>query len=644
MRNLLFVLLGILWSTSLSGQCDTASIYANTTSNAVCFDTTFAKVRNCYSNNYPDHSDSYNSPFTLEASEEEYSMCLYPDTAASFTPLYETTETEVGCTYVYTFGVGTNGVKYDPSSAEYFETIDGENNIEWHKEARYMFNANFGNNGGHLNPFGEYHYHDVPADYFANDLGISIAAHSPIVGYAADGFPMYYKFVYTDANDTTSAITELSSGYSLKSGTRPGDGDYAPDGAYTGLYYEDYEYSATTTLDECNGRWGKTPDFPEGTYYYVLTDNYPYIPRCFKGTVVDNTFRVGPGASCPDSEGETECADAPVIVSGCTDPFSCNYNALATVDDGSCDYNYAYESLTIANCGSYTAPSGQLYSADGIYSDTVLIAGSCDSIYTIDLTVSGATATRNPTDPSSGGASDGQISFGPPSGTPPFRFSIDSAMTYSSSMPPVFSGLSAGTYWTVVKDGNDCEMFEEITLGTTLPVSLMYFDLSCHKNKIQAQWATATEHNNSHFTIQQSKDAQQWEVVKIIPGAGTHLRQKEYQVTWEENGKGAYFRLEQTDLDGRREKYDIVFLDCAKSGEGAPPVSVFPNPARATLNIQQAAGQAIFYNHLGQQVKVLDIASPFFQVDISDLPVGKYFIRLFDEAGKKEVKSFFKWE
>ena len=281
LKGLFILAISLCFGALLQAQCDTAAIYNTTTANAVCFDTV-SQVLKCYSNNYPDHDDSYNSNFTLESTEEEYFMCLYPDTAEHFSPLYETTETTVGCTYTYRFGVSTNGVKYDPSSAEYFEDTAGNNNLDWHVEARYAFSNNFGNNGGHLNPFGQYHYHDVPVDYFVDSLGITGSSFSPIVGYAADGFPIYYKYAYADAMDATSGVVALTSGYSLKSGNRPGDGISAPDGAYTGLYYEDYEY-AIDTLDSCNGRFGVTPDFPAGTYYYVLTDNYPYIPRCFEG-------------------------------------------------------------------------------------------------------------------------------------------------------------------------------------------------------------------------------------------------------------------------------------------------------------------------------------------------------------------------
>jgi len=477
MKRILFfatILLLIFTSDLVIAQCDTSIIYANTTSNAVCFDTTFSKVLNCYSNNYPDHTDSYSSPFTVAASEEQYSMCLYPDTSNVFTPLYETTETTVGCTYVYTFGVGINGVKYDPSSADYFvNTSDGSNNIDWHVEARYLFSGSFGNNGGHLNPFGEYHYHDVPLDYFTIDLGISSAAHSPIVGYAADGFPMYYKYVYSDPADNTSSIISLSSGYSLKSGTRPGDGVSAPNGAYSGLYYEDYEYAATT-LDECNGRWGVTPEFPSGTSYYVLTDNYPYIPRCFKGTVVDNTFRVGPGASCPASTASTDCSAASAVVTGCMDPFSCNYNALATVDDGSCDYSYTYETETVSVNGNYRSSWGTIYNSTGTYYDTVIISGGCDSVYILDLTITGTcSGTITATEETTCGGGDGSITLdGPFTGTPGFQFSIDNGVSFTGGMGAItYSSLSAGTYYTVMSDDAGCTYYEDVILNQPFTVT-----------------------------------------------------------------------------------------------------------------------------------------------------------------------------
>ena len=356
MRSLYLLLMALFINVSIQAQCNSSDIFAVDDANAYCFEVV-DNVRYIYSNNYPDHSDDYDQDFfTLVAGDYEYYMCAYPEEAEDFTPLYEETETTVGCEYNYEFGVSINGVRYDPNSAVTFVNDDGSNNIEWHVEATSTENSigvSMGQlNGGHLNASGVYHYHAVPEDYFVNDLGIDGSNHSPIVGYAADGFPIYYKYVYTDEEDSLSSIAIASSGYSLKSGDRPGDGLTAPDQSYDGNYYEDYEYSsASTILDECNGRYGVTPDYPYGTYYYVITDEYPYIPRCFKGTHVDNSFRVGPTASCSISSTTTSSSCASEVT-GCMDPFSDNYNANANVDDGSCSYS------TITWSGSWSNGSG----------------------------------------------------------------------------------------------------------------------------------------------------------------------------------------------------------------------------------------------------------------------------------------------
>lgn len=356
MQKFTLTFLGIILFVRLSTaqDCNSADVWNVENDNAYCFEVN-SNVRHIYANNYPDHSDDYNQPqFTVTAQDYEYYMCAYPVESSDYTPLYEETETSVGCEYNYKFGVAINGVRYDPSSAVTFVKSDGSNNIDWHVEATSTENTigqNMGTlNGGHRNSKGEYHYHAVPYDYFVNDLGIDGSEHSPIIGYAADGFPVYYKYVYTDAEDDLSAITAASSGYTMKNGSRGGDGLSAPDGDYDGNYYEDYEYNAANSiLDKCNGRYGVTPDYPYGTYYYVLTDEYPYIPRCFKGTSVDNSFRIGPSAACPSSTASTSCS---AEVSGCMDPFSDSYNPDANADNGSCTYS------AVTWSGSWSNSSG----------------------------------------------------------------------------------------------------------------------------------------------------------------------------------------------------------------------------------------------------------------------------------------------
>lgn len=116
-----------------------------------------------------------------------------------------------------------------------------------------------------------------------------------LIGWAADGFPVYYSFGYSAANDNKSIIKPLTSNYRLRLGDRPGDGISAPCGEYNGKYVQDFKYiEGLGNLDEANGRTGVTPEFPNGTYYYVVTNEFPGIPRCLKGTP-SRDFKLGPG-------------------------------------------------------------------------------------------------------------------------------------------------------------------------------------------------------------------------------------------------------------------------------------------------------------------------------------------------------------
>ena len=115
-----------------------------------------------------------------------------------------------------------------------------------------------------------------------------------LIGHAADGFPIYYKYAYSLANNSSSDVSIMTSSYQLKSGNRPGDGITSPCDIFSGIYSNDYEYVyGLGTLDEANGRNGVTPEYPNGTYYYVITDEFPSIPRYLRGTPSED-FKIGP--------------------------------------------------------------------------------------------------------------------------------------------------------------------------------------------------------------------------------------------------------------------------------------------------------------------------------------------------------------
>ena len=179
----------------------------------------------------------------------------------------------------YTFGVLFSGVTITAYSEKFYVGARGQLD-DWNISAlQSTYDFGLDCNNGHVNSEGKYHYHGTPSAYISG-LGID-GTEMKKIGYAADGFPIYYKYGYD--SDGTSFIA-LESGYRLKTNDRVGDGITAPSGCPDGLYIQDYEYVfGVSSLDACNGRFGKTPEAEE-EYYYVITDNFPSVPLCFSGT------------------------------------------------------------------------------------------------------------------------------------------------------------------------------------------------------------------------------------------------------------------------------------------------------------------------------------------------------------------------
>lgn len=117
--------------------------------------------------------------------------------------------------------------------------------------------------------------------------------HSPIIGYAFDGYPIYGPWAYADGNQ---GLRQMRSGYCLRrikrrthlpDGTALTPAQFGPDVSEEfplGAFIEDYEFVAGAGhLDQFNGRFAKTPEYPAGTYAYFLTTDatgrlaFPYL-------------------------------------------------------------------------------------------------------------------------------------------------------------------------------------------------------------------------------------------------------------------------------------------------------------------------------------------------------------------------------
>lgn len=218
------------------------------------------------------------NPNEIQPQRVHFEMPIHPVANATFTPV-------VGMV----FGVARNGVKFDAGTAEFWGR---DPRTPWRMEAIVKGRGTLGidKNNAHVQPTGTYHYHGIPVGLIDQLGGRDKMI---LIGWAADGFPIYGPLAPRDPRDGSSPLVKMRPSYRLKEGNRPG-GNQGPGGRFDGTYTPDYEFvEGSGDLDAANGREGVTPEYPDGTYYYVLTEEFPYVPRFFRGTP-DPSFRLGP--------------------------------------------------------------------------------------------------------------------------------------------------------------------------------------------------------------------------------------------------------------------------------------------------------------------------------------------------------------
>jgi hypothetical protein len=189
------------------------------------------------------------------------------------------------------FGVALNGVPFEPGTGEFW---NGQR--EWNYEAKSGFiNLGLDQNNAHVQPTGAYHYHGLPLGLMAN-LG-GDGKKMLLVGYAADGFPIYTSLGHSVAMNAAGPLQKMRSSWQIKQGDRTG----GPGGKYDGKFTADYEYvPGSGDLDECNGRFGVTPEYPQGIYHYYITEEFPQLARHWRGTPDGSFFKQrGGGPSGP---------------------------------------------------------------------------------------------------------------------------------------------------------------------------------------------------------------------------------------------------------------------------------------------------------------------------------------------------------
>jgi subtilisin-like proprotein convertase family protein len=202
---------------------------------------------------------------------------------------------------------------------------------------------------------------------------------------------------------------------------------------------------------------------------------------------------------------------------------------------------------------------------------------------------------------------------------------------YTRNNSRITANLTANTVYYVCVDGlgtgdgtpySDVEFQIEATGAvksdyTTLPIELRYYNAACEGHEINLKWSTYSETNNDYFTIEKSSDLMEYTEIAKVDGAGNSNNILNYEYTDDEYSADVmYYRLKQTDFDGKFEYFGPIAVTC--NNKNNDQINIYPNPANDFIVISNLPDKTI-------RIELTDIIGNSI---ISETPVKDNFIEL----------------
>ncbi len=172
-----------------------------------------------------------------------------------------------------------------------------------------------------------------------------------------------------------------------------------------------------------------------------------------------------------------------------------------------------------------------------------------------------------------------------------------------------------------------------------IPVELSSFTATANENSVTLHWSTATETNNSGFSVERKTPLdERWIEIGFVPGFGTTTERMNYSFKDENLNMGSYsYRLKQIDFDGKTEYSEAIVVEVS-SPEEFVLLQNYPNPFNPSTKIEFSlpaiSNVSIdIYNVVGERVASLinhSLEAGFHSVDFdaSSLSSGTYVYQL----------------
>ena len=204
-----------------------------------------------------------------------------------------------------------------------------------------------------------------------------------------------------------------------------------------------------------------------------------------------------------------------------------------------------------------------------------------------------------------------------------------------------------GFYYSGDSFNIDYWYIDDVEIATVVPVEFTSFAANVNNGNVVLNWSTATETNNSGFSVERSNDQSSWTTLGFVNGFGTTTEPQNYSYTDNTVSSGTYYyRLKQVDLSGQFEYSSVVSIELIPTAFALE--QNYPNPFNPTTTIEfalpvQSQVTIRLYNTLGQEVAQLlnsnfEAGTHQYNLNASNLSSGAYFYTI--EANGVDGNNF----
>jgi hypothetical protein len=234
---------------------------------------------------------------------------------------------------------------------------------------------------------------------------------------------------------------------------------------------------------------------------------------------------------------------------------------------------------------------------------------------------------------------------------------VSPGRVFAGTNSGVFESTNYGVNWSSLNDGLMNTTIKSFTLDSVgilyvgtdegvyrssysvIPVELTSFTANVSGNDVTLNWTTATETNNSGFTIERSQAESEWQKIGFVPGFGTTTEPKSYSFTDKDVTTGIYkYRLKQIDFDGSFTYSNEIGVEVDFTPKEFVLYQNYPNPfnPNTVISYQIPVANIVtlkIYDILGNEIATLineEKQPGVYEVEFNatNFPSGIYFYRL----------------